>query len=85
MASTGPRLDSAGASRRRFLRVCALASGALTPIAAPPFRRALAQQPPAAKPGAETPKKGGTLRVGFYIEAVTMDAVEGAVLEPLFA
>ena len=22
---------------------------------------------------AETPKKGGTLRVGFYIEAVTMD------------
>ena len=22
---------------------------------------------------ADTPKKGGTLRVGFYIEAVTMD------------
>jgi peptide/nickel transport system substrate-binding protein len=28
---------------------------------------------PALAVGAETPKKGGTLRVGFYIEAVTMD------------
>jgi peptide/nickel transport system substrate-binding protein len=26
-----------------------------------------------ARAGADTPKKGGTLRVGFYIEAVTMD------------
>ena len=28
---------------------------------------------PALAAAAETPKKGGTLRVGFYIEAVTMD------------
>src|SRR3989441_2867085 len=35
----------------------------------------LAAGAPAAKPAlaADTPKKGGTLRVGFYIEAVTMD------------
>ena len=35
-------------------------------------RPAWAQQP-AGKAGGEAPKKGGTLRVGFYIEAATMD------------
>ena len=50
-------------SRRDFLRKAALAgaSSALVPGA---VGRAWAQ---------ETPKKGGTLRVGFYIEAATMD------------
>ena len=47
-------------SRRDFLRLATLA-GALAPGAA---GRAWAQ---------ETPKKGGTLRVGFYVEAATMD------------
>ena len=45
-------------TRRRFLAGCA-AAGALAP------RPAAAQQP--------APKRGGTLRVGFYIEAATMD------------
>jgi peptide/nickel transport system substrate-binding protein len=44
-------------TRRRFLAGCAVA-GALSP------RSASAQTPP---------KRGGTLRVGFYIEAATMD------------
>ena len=49
-------------SRRNFLRLCGVASGALGPgVASLP---AFAQT---------TPKKGGTLRVGFYIEAATMD------------
>ena len=55
------------ASRRSFLRLCAAASGALTPVVARGLRgatEALAQT---------APKKGGTLRVGFYIEAATMD------------
>ena len=46
-------------SRRGFLQLCALAAGVLSPA-----RAAWAQ---------EAPKKGGTLRVGFYIEAATMD------------
>jgi peptide/nickel transport system substrate-binding protein len=55
------------ASRRSFLRFCAAASGALTPVVARGLRgapEALAQT---------APKRGGTLRVGFYIEAATMD------------
>ena len=44
-------------TRRRFLAGCA-AAGAVSP------RSAGAQA---------TPKRGGTLRVGFYIEAATMD------------
>jgi ABC-type dipeptide transport system, periplasmic component len=49
-------------TRRDFLRWSAVASGGLT---APWAVRAA---------GAQTaPKKGGTLRVGFYIEAATMD------------
>src|SRR5678815_2431705 len=49
-------------TRRDFLRWSAVASGGLT---APWVVRAA---------GAQTaPKKGGTLRVGFYIEAATMD------------
>jgi peptide/nickel transport system substrate-binding protein len=57
-------VPSARATRRSFLRWCAAASsGVLTPV----FRgvpAALAQT---------TPKRGGTLKVGFYIEAATMD------------
>ena len=50
-------------SRRDFLRLAALA-GATSALAPGAAGRAWAQ---------ETPKKGGTLRVGFYIEAATMD------------
>ena len=48
-------------SRRRFLGTCAVAGAhvyALSP-------RVTGAQP--------APKRGGTLRVGFYIEAATMD------------
>jgi peptide/nickel transport system substrate-binding protein len=47
--------------RREFLKSCAVASAAAAAGVAP--ERAIA----------DTPKKGGTLRVGFYIEAATMD------------
>src|SRR5262245_46967789 len=49
-------------SRRNFLRLCGVASGALAPglTTLPAFAQT-------------APKKGGTLRVGFYIEAATMD------------
>jgi peptide/nickel transport system substrate-binding protein len=64
-------------SRRRFLRWSAIASAALTPVAVLGSRgasTALAQSPAGQKSAAgEAPKKGGTLRVGFYIEAATMD------------
>jgi peptide/nickel transport system substrate-binding protein len=49
-------------TRRDFLVMCAVASGA--PLTSLDPRSAFA---------ADTPKKGGTLRVGFYIEAATMD------------
>jgi peptide/nickel transport system substrate-binding protein len=49
-------------TRRDFLWMCAVASGA--PLTSLDPRSAFA---------ADTPKKGGTLRVGFYIEAATMD------------
>ncbi len=59
---------SARATRRSFLRWCAAASGGvLTPVLTQGFRgvpAALAQT---------APKRGGTLRVAFYIEAATMD------------
>src|SRR5919198_914769 len=50
-------------SRRQFLRQCAVGA-AIAPAATLRAPSALAQ---------DTPKKGGTLRVGFYIEAATMD------------
>jgi peptide/nickel transport system substrate-binding protein len=56
-------------SRRRFLRLLAVASGGLASVV--DGLRAVtarAQSAPAA-----APVKGGTLRVGFYIEAATMD------------
>src|SRR5262245_14299224 len=53
-------------SRRRFLRLCGLASGGLVGAVSLAPRAARAQA------GGE-PRKGGTLRVGFYIEAATMD------------
>ncbi len=41
---------------------------------AAPAQQAPAQKPAeAAKPAADAPRKGGTLRVGFYVEAATMD------------
>ncbi|PYN15523.1 MAG: hypothetical protein DME05_11510, partial [Candidatus Rokuibacteriota bacterium] len=50
------------ASRRDFLLMCAVASGA-----------PLAGLDPGPAVAADAPKKGGTVRVGFYIEAATMD------------
>src|SRR5438093_1140869 len=49
-------------SRRDFLLMCAVASGA-----------PLAGLDPGPAVAADAPKKGGTLRVAFYIEAATMD------------
>ena len=66
MAATQPDSTSTDISRRGFLHL-ALASGALAPAAL------LAERGAAPAWAQETPKKGGTLRVGFYIEAVTMD------------
>src|SRR5712691_5257094 len=57
----GSAMTSRG-SRRDFLEVCAAAS-ALT----------LMGQAGEARAQAPAPRKGGTLRVGFYIEAATMD------------
>src|SRR5262244_4669421 len=48
--------------RRDFLLLCAMAAGAVGPT--------MAARPASAQ---TTPKKGGTLRVGFYLEASTMD------------
>jgi len=48
-------------SRRRFLAGCAVAGASVS---------TLSPRPAAAQP---VPKRGGTLRVGFYIEAATMD------------
>jgi peptide/nickel transport system substrate-binding protein len=62
MPGTTRLVEPFSLSRRGFLRLCGLASGALGPgvAALPAF-------------GQTTPKKGGTLRVGFYLEASTMD------------
>src|SRR5437870_7934356 len=61
MATTNPRA-ALDVSRRNFLLMCAAASGA--PLASLDARSVLAADPP---------KRGGTLRFGFYIEAATMD------------
>src|SRR5258705_1848119 len=66
MAATQPDPTSTDISRRGFLHL-ALASGALAPAAL------LAERGAAPGGAQETPKKGGTLGVGFYIEAATMD------------
>src|SRR5215468_1888151 len=60
MATTNPRA-ALDVSRRDFLLLCAAASGA--PLASLAPTSALAAEP----------KRGGTLQVGFYIEAATMD------------
>src|SRR5258705_11985202 len=57
-----PSEETRMTARRDFLLMCAVASGA--PLTSLDPRSAFA---------ADTPKKGGTLRVGFYIEAATMD------------
>src|SRR5262249_56722198 len=57
-----PGITPLSVSRRNFLRLCAVASGGRAPGAL--SRPAFAQT---------APKKGGTLRVGFYLEASTMD------------
>ena len=72
MAATDPNTTARDVSRRGFLSLCTLASGGLVQVAVLGARPAWAQQP-AGKAGGEAPKKGGTLRVGFYIEAATMD------------
>src|SRR5678815_5073160 len=64
---SGFGLNVPGTSRRSFLRWCAAASGTLTTVAT----RGLRGAPEALAQAA--PKRGGTLRVGFYIEAATMD------------
>jgi peptide/nickel transport system substrate-binding protein len=61
MASTVPDLTASALSRRGFLWLCAATSGGL------------AWTPAALAQPAGAPKKGGTLRVAFYIEAATMD------------
>ncbi len=61
MASIERHLNARAVSRRDFLRTCAAASA--LPAGGLGVRAAWGQ----------TPKKGGTLRVGFYIEAATMD------------
>ena len=77
MATTESGWHDREVSRRRFLGWCAIASGGLTPVAVLGSRGALpalAQSPAGQKSaGGDAPKKGGTLRVGFYIEAATMD------------
>ena len=71
MAATDPDTNAREISRRGFLSLCTLAGGVVQ-VAVLGARPAWAQQP-AAKAGGEAPKKGGTLRVGFYVEAATMD------------
>src|SRR5713101_8648564 len=61
MAATQPDSTSTDISRRGFLHLALAPAALLVARGAAP---AWAQ---------ETPKKGGTLRVGFYIEAATMD------------
>ncbi len=62
------RTSTESISRRDWLKGAAI-SGALAPaLAAHPLGARLA-----AAQAAGTPRKGGTLRVGFYIEAATMD------------
>src|SRR6266849_6406169 len=62
MPGITPDMDPRKVSRRGFLRLSALASAGLASGAA--VLPALAQT---------AAKKGGTLRVGFYLEASTMD------------
>src|SRR5882762_2370982 len=57
-----PSEETRMTTRRDFLLMCAVASGA--PLTSLDPRSVFA---------ADGPKKGGTLRVGFYIEAATMD------------
>jgi peptide/nickel transport system substrate-binding protein len=77
MPSIEPESNARSVSRRRFLTLCAGASAAVAPVVAlrPYVPVASAQPTFGAKAGAGNgaPKKGGTLRVGFYIEAATMD------------
>jgi peptide/nickel transport system substrate-binding protein len=67
MATTGAGSNARTVSRRGFLGMCAVASGVLGPVAA------VGRRPTAWAQPAVGPKRGGTLRVGFYIEAATMD------------
>jgi len=68
MAAPVSDVNSRFVSRRSFLHLCALASGGLAQaVSFGPQGAAIAQ-------AQTTPaKKGGTLRVGFYLEASTMD------------
>ena len=69
MASTERSLDTRAISRRVFLWSCATGASALAPV----VRFGPHGAPMALAQPAGAPKKGGTLRVGFYIEAATMD------------
>ena len=59
--------DLSRISRRRVLALSALTAGAAVPAAA------LGRLGPREAAAQTSPKRGGTLRVGFYIEAATMD------------
>ncbi|PWU25311.1 MAG: hypothetical protein C5B48_01905, partial [Candidatus Rokuibacteriota bacterium] len=75
MASPERRLGTRAVSRRDFLRLGASVSVGLTPLVVSGTVRAPAALAQSQKPAGigDAPKKGGTLRVGFYIEAATMD------------
>jgi peptide/nickel transport system substrate-binding protein len=70
MASMKRGLNAGRVSRRVFLRSCAVAAAVPVAGLAPRAVSVAVAQPGA---GTDTPKKGSTLRVGFYIEAATMD------------
>ena len=64
MAARRTGVSTATVSRRDFLRTAAASAAVASSAGLGGVRVALAQT---------APKKGGTLRVGFYIEAATMD------------
>jgi peptide/nickel transport system substrate-binding protein len=64
MAARRTGVSTGTLSRRNFLRTAAASAAVVSSAGLGGVRVALAQT---------TPKKGGTLRVGFYIEAATMD------------
>src|SRR5215204_3148985 len=75
MPSIDPRSARQPFSRRSLLRTFALLGGGLALSAACGQQAPAAAKPAESKPAAsgEAPRKGGTLRVGLTVEAVTMD------------
>jgi peptide/nickel transport system substrate-binding protein len=81
MSSSDRDRPTPALSRRHFLRTCVLGSAGLALVAACGPQAPAGQQPgeagkpSEAKPAAAgaAPTRGGTLRVGFYLDAATMD------------